>query len=137
MRASDRGPEGRLRSDSVTGPLPRSPHPAIVFGLLLAQDETGRFSATGPVTQSLLSRTSGPGPRIVRSHPLAILPDDAQTVEVISAPKVGGPHAPGFRLKHAVRHAGEGQQETLHVGTRQRQAAQRTHGHDIRGRRLA
>src|SRR2546425_8610940 len=35
-RASDRGPEGRVRNDSVTCPLPPSPPPAILFGLLLS-----------------------------------------------------------------------------------------------------
>src|SRR2546427_11756562 len=70
LRTLGRRPEERLRSDSVTGPLcPTSSSHLLVRAYGSIRSETGRPSETGPVTQSLHSRTSGPGPRAVRSHP--------------------------------------------------------------------
>src|SRR2546426_3602347 len=61
-RAEDfgkRGPEERLRSDSVTGPFcPKSSARLLVRP---RKGETGRPFGTGPVTESLHSHNSGAG----------------------------------------------------------------------------
>src|SRR5256712_9184743 len=55
---------------------------------MLDPGETGRFSETGPVTQSVLSRNAGPRPRAVRSHPPAIMLDECPS----SIPRSRSPH---------------------------------------------
>ncbi len=70
MRTLNRGPEKRLRSDSVNwlqGHLT-----SLRSGLW---SDPWRDRATlgyGTRNESLLSRTSGPGPRVVRSRPLPV-----------------------------------------------------------------
>src|SRR5947209_13269935 len=58
LRTLDRGPEDRLRSDSVTGPLCPTSSSRLLGSPGAFLGETGRPSEPGPVTQSLHSRTS-------------------------------------------------------------------------------
>ncbi len=91
--------------------------PLLIRALGSIQGETGRLSATGPVAESLHSRTSGPGPRVGRSRPFV----DANKRTGVVAARVFL-QVNGIRLSGAAKYTRE--LEELAVRVAQRRAGE-------------